>query len=101
MSNMDTPEGTIDPQNEVKKLQELVKKLEKQNEVLRGKHGSVLDKQKQIQNSVDDVDSIIQKTSELGSDVFSNNKRNSCGLEDLDDVDHSVLSVEEDSWWVC
>ena len=39
--NMESDENFIDPENEVKKLQELVKKLEKQNELLRSKQNSV------------------------------------------------------------
>lgn len=34
---MDESDITVDPQAEVRKLQDLVKKLERQNEVLRGK----------------------------------------------------------------
>ncbi|XP_005095563.1 SLAIN motif-containing protein-like isoform X2 [Aplysia californica] len=97
---MDGPDALIDPQNEVRKLQELVKKLERQNEVLRGKQGSVHDKQRQ-NGDVDDISSrnnFVNNVEADSDDVSKLKSRGSYALDDFDDVDHSELPKEEDSW---
>lgn len=97
---MDESDITVDPQAEVRKLQDLVKKLERQNEVLRGKQKLQLEA---LQNGE------IEK--KLGTNHNNNISEglNHCRLKDetseitLDDVnvlDVDQLSVrdEEDSW---
>lgn len=98
---MDESDLTVDPQAEVRKLQDLVKKLERQNEVLRGKQKLQLET---LQNGE------IEK--KLGTNHNNNISEglNHCRLKEepseitLDDVnvlDVDQLSVrdEEDSWY--
>uniref|UniRef100_A0A2C9LYT6 SLAIN motif-containing protein 2 n=1 Tax=Biomphalaria glabrata TaxID=6526 RepID=A0A2C9LYT6_BIOGL len=94
---MDNTDDFIDPQLEVKKLQELVKKLERQNEVLRRSKQGV---GSQPQNGEIDF---INKNNNLNSeedsnDVPKNKYSNKLVLEDYEDVNFSDLSVEDESW---
>ena len=88
---MDSSDGSIDPESEVRKLQLLVKKLEKQNEVLRTKQ----DVRKSYSNSIPN-----ENNGGNIDDSFSDtlNSRKSVALDDLEDVDLSALSHDEDSW---
>ena len=99
-SNMDPSESLIDPQAEVKKLQDLVKKLEKQNEVLRGRQKLQLES---LQNG--EVEQGKLSTIHNNNIIENNDKIKKKSISCLDDID--VLDVEnlaikedEDSWWV-
>ncbi|XP_059140903.1 SLAIN motif-containing protein 2-like isoform X2 [Physella acuta] len=93
---MDSTDSLIDPQSEVKKLQELVKKLEKQNEVLRSKQAGVgtqqngeYDRVNKNNNLNDDEESI---------DITKVKFKGKLALDDYEDVNFSDLPVEDDSW---
>ena len=97
---MDPSESLIDPQAEVKKLQDLVKKLEKQNEVLRGRQKLQLES---LQNG--EVEQGKLSTIHNNNIIENNDKIKKKSISCLDDID--VLDVEnlaikedEDSWWV-
>ncbi|KAH9489785.1 hypothetical protein Btru_036548 [Bulinus truncatus] len=91
---MENVDNFIDPQIEVKKLQELVKKLERQNEVLRSKQGGL---GLQPQNGESDY---INKNNNLSTDEDVKKHKNIglLALEDYEDVNFSDLSIEDDSW---
>ena len=103
---MDSPDDLIDPQNEVRKLQDLVKKLERQNELLRTKQDSILDKPKRPtnQNNNDNIGvNINNDINSTHNDIvqFDYNEQKSIDefdLDDLEDVDCSLLAPENDSW---
>ncbi|KAK3100054.1 hypothetical protein FSP39_013965 [Pinctada imbricata] len=97
---MDPSDTIIDPQAEVKKLQDLVKKLEKQNEVLRGRQKLQLET---LQNGEVEQGklSTIRNNNISTSDINEKIKKKSISsLDDIDILDVENLSVkeDEDSW---
>lgn len=106
-SILDIGEGGVDPHAEVKKLQDLVKKLELQNEVLRQKQKIPSDNDSNIES-----ESGVLKPA-LNNSVFYNTRKhsekrdianlpsnisNSLETVELIDVDTSI-GDEEDSWY--
>lgn len=105
-SILDLGENGIDPQAEVRKLQDLVKKLETQNEVLRRKQKlSTSNESNIIENNENEV-----LKPAVNNSVFYNTRKHSekrdislsSGSESLEtveliDVDSSVTG-DEDSW---
>ncbi|XP_046575789.1 SLAIN motif-containing protein 2-like [Haliotis rubra] len=98
---MDSTDTMIDPQAEVKKLQDLVKKLELQNEVLRNKQKLPLD------NSLQNGDVPTDKVSIHNNNISNNDLertqrkcRSSSGESEDDIIDVDILSLreEEDTW---
>ncbi|XP_076467823.1 SLAIN motif-containing protein 2-like [Babylonia areolata] len=99
---MESSDNSIDPENEVKKLQELVKKLERQNELLRSKQ--------KVGSDGSLTNGAVEKTAAThtpGNQVPTHHSRDSLkhkvaegGLEDVDvlDVDNLSLKDEDDSW---
>ena len=96
-SILDLGEGGVDPHAEVKKLQELVKKLETQNEVLRRKQ------------KVTNDTNLNGERQTLNNSVFYNTrkqnvqeKRDSTSSDTMDTIDlidiEKSLSECEDSW---
>ncbi|XP_062594704.1 SLAIN motif-containing protein 2-like isoform X3 [Saccostrea cucullata] len=97
---MDATDTIIDPHAEVKKLQDLVKKLEKQNEFLRGRQKIQLES---LQNGETEPGKL---TTNHNNNLPDNNdktwSKNTGGgsLEDIDVLDVDGLSIrdDEDSW---
>ncbi len=87
----DTDKG-IDPETEVRKLQDLVKKLEQQNQLLRNKQN---DRKTVI--SADNATESVSRTKLKGSEE---NSPKNISLEDvaLIDLDQALTDDEEDSW---
>ncbi|WAQ98184.1 SLAI2-like protein [Mya arenaria] len=104
-SIMEIGEGGIDPQTEVRKLQDLVKKLETQNEVLRSK---------QKLSTSDNDSNIIETGNEVlkpavNNSVFYNNRKHSEkrdiakkteSLESVELIDVNSPSHEDDDNWL-
>lgn len=98
---MDSSNNLIDPEDEVKKLQELVKKLEKQNELLRTKQKLSLDSFPNANGDVEKSSLTHNNNQSAQSPAESKKDRSSVGdLDDVDvlDVDNLSLKDEEDSW---
>ncbi|XP_061189381.1 SLAIN motif-containing protein 2-like isoform X3 [Saccostrea echinata] len=97
---MDATDNIIDPHAEVRKLQDLVKKLEKQNEFLRGRQKIQLES---LQNGETEPGKLT--TNHNNNLPDSNDKtwsKNTGGgsLDDIDVLDVDGLSIrdDEDSW---
>lgn len=89
----------IDPQSEVKKLQDLVKKLELQNQVLRSKQKNDISTpiRKQDLNVNTDNNHRLSPSSR----IFDSN-RASTSLDEVEllDLESSISEEEEESWLV-
>lgn len=102
---MDMNEGGIDPEVEVRKLQDLVKKLETQNEVLRRKQKLSTSNDSNI---IENSDTEVLKPA-LNNSVFYNTRKHSekrdislKGSENLESVElidvDATIPEDEDSW---
>ena len=98
---MDSTDSIIDPQAEVKKLQDLVKKLEKQNEFLRGRQKIQLEGLKNGETEPEKLTTNHNNNLPSTEKSWSKNVGGN-SLEDIDvlDVDGLSLRDDEDSWWV-
>ena len=89
----------IDPEAEVKKLQDLVKKLEQQNQILRNKQnevktGSVISKEKIAENGDVRIKTTFKNTQGNDNDYVNNISLDEVALVDVD----NVTCEEEDNW---
>ncbi|XP_022326260.1 SLAIN motif-containing protein 2-like isoform X1 [Crassostrea virginica] len=96
---MDSTDSIIDPQAEVKKLQDLVKKLEKQNEFLRGRQKIQLEGLKNGETEPEKLTTNHNNNLPSTEKSWSKNVGGN-SLEDIDvlDVDGLSLRDDEDSW---
>ena len=91
----------VDPESEVKKLQDLVKKLEQQNQLLRNKQndtkktGCVISTQKITENGDVRLKSKFKRATDNERDSMKD-----CSLEEvaLVDVDHGMFDDDDDNW---
>ena len=102
MSTITDPTNAVDPEAEVKKLQDLVKKLEQQNQILRNRNqldtnktGSVISTDKITENG-----GVKLKTKLKGANDNEKESSKDVSLEgvSLVDVDHGMYEDEDDNW---
>ena len=96
----------IDPGAEVRRLQDLVQKLERQNQVLRSKQSSSSTSPRETNDNVissklgsfaDDNVSKSLRTCDSETDNVTDSLKK-CTLEDVDIVDIDRLTDDEESW---
>ncbi len=95
---MDTTDSLIDPHAEVKKLQDLVKKLEHQNETLRGKQKLQLDNSLQNGDAPNDK---VSKQNNNNTDIARSQRKviSLSGDSEDDIVDVEGMSLDEEDTW--
>ena len=92
----------VDPEAEVKKLQDLVKKLEQQNQILRNKNQNQVDINKTVTQTekITENGDVKLKTKLKGSNDNEKDLTKDYSLEEiaLVDVDHGMFEDEDDNW---
>ena len=98
---MNDNSSAIDPEAEVKKLQDLVKKLEQQNQILRSKQNQ-RDNNSVISTKSEDINTNFTRTSRTDKDGTDNLKASlgNLTLEDIEilDIEDVVKEDEDDNW---
>ena len=105
-AEVDESGGMMDPEAEVRKLQDLVRKLERQNQVLRNKHNQKDSQANVISSKIEaDCDQNVSKLDRTSDSVTSErdtqkDRLQSLTLEDVEiiDLERSDSGEEEDTW---
>lgn len=99
MSTLTESSDFIDPEVEVKKLQDLVQKLERQNLLLRTKtHGDGKQTQRQGDNNGDEDKSVISRIIPKPVQLGRKPGNSQIDLEANGIIDVSCISDEDESW---
>lgn len=94
---MDNKNIVVDPHEEVRKLQDLVRKLELQNQQLRSKQNLVT--RQRNAKEANPVSSMSVSDSKVGAEKGCLTNSINCSMEDDDLIDVSLLDLSnEDSW---